>query len=86
MYWANSKQGSLGGPPNVGEFKGGRGEFFAQDTFNGRIILIRYLWSGITEHSAHSEQSFSEDGGKTWGVNWITDQTRAKDETGAKAR
>lgn len=76
LYWANSKDGTLGGPPNVGEFKNGRGEFYAQDTFNGRIILIRYVWSDITPNSAHFEQSFSDDGGKSWEVNWITDQTR----------
>lgn len=79
LYWANSKAGAMGGPPNVGEFKDGRGEFFCQDTFNGRMILIRYEWSGITANSAHFEQSFSDDGGKTWEVNWITDQSRVKD-------
>ena len=65
LYWANSRDGAMGGPPNVGEFKNGRGEFFCQDTFNGRTILIRYVWSGITPNSAHFEQSFSDDGGKT---------------------
>ena len=78
LYWANSKAGAMGGPPNVGVFKNGRGEFYCQDTFNGKVILIRYLWSEITPNSAHFEQSFSEDGGKTWEVNWITDQTRVK--------
>ena len=78
LYWANSKVGTMGGPPNVGEFKNGRGEFFAQDTFNGRVIFIRYVWSDITPNSAHFEQSFSNDGGKTWEVNWITDQSRVK--------
>jgi hypothetical protein len=29
----------------------------------------------------HFEQSFSGGGGKTWEVNWITDQTRVKDES-----
>jgi hypothetical protein len=43
LYWANSREGSLGGPPNIGEFKNGRGEFFSQDTFNGRTILVRYV-------------------------------------------
>ena len=81
LYWANSKNGTMGGPPNVGEFKNGRGEFLCQDTFNGRMILIRYVWSDITPTSAHFEQSFSDDGGKTWEVNWITDQTRVKDES-----
>jgi hypothetical protein len=76
LYWANSKDGVIGGPPSVGEFKDGRGEFFAQDTLNGRAILIRYIWSDITPNSAHFEQSYSDDGGKTWEVNWISSMTR----------
>jgi hypothetical protein len=83
LYWANSKSGLFSGPPQVGEFKNGVGEFYCQDTFNGRTILIRYVWSAITQNSAHFEQSFSDDGGKTWEVNWITDQTRIAD-TAAK--
>ncbi len=80
LYWANAKDGTMGGPPNVGEFKNGRGEFYCQDTLNGRAIFIRYLWSDITPTTAHFEQSFSTDGGKTWEVNWITDQTRVKEQ------
>jgi hypothetical protein len=79
LYWANPKDGAFSGPPQVGEFKNGIGEFYSQDTFNGRMILIRYAWSAITLNSAHFEQSFSDDGGKSWEVNWITDQTRASD-------
>ena len=41
LYWANSKTGIMD-PPQIGEFKNGRGEFFAQDTLNGRAILIRF--------------------------------------------
>jgi hypothetical protein len=78
LYWANSKIGIMD-PPQVGEFKNGRGEFFAQDTINGKTILIRFDWSGMTTNSPHFEQSFSDDGGKTWEVNWITDQTRVTD-------
>jgi hypothetical protein len=78
LSWANSKDGLLV-PPQIGEFKNGRGEFFAQDTFNGRVILIRFVWSDMGTSSPHFEQSFSDDGGKTWEVNWITDQTRVKD-------
>src|SRR5260370_20418250 len=48
---------------------------------NGRAILVRFVWSNITPNSAHFEQSFSDDGGKTWEVNWITDQTRVNDES-----
>jgi hypothetical protein len=79
LYWANPKDGAFSGPPQVGEFKNGIGEFYCQDTYNGRMILIRYAWSSITPNSAHFEQSFSTDGGITWEVNWITDQTRVSD-------
>jgi len=33
----------------------------------------------ISKSSPHFEQAFSSDGGKTWEVNWITDQTRVND-------
>jgi hypothetical protein len=79
LYWADGKAGVIGGPPNVGEFRNGRGEFYCQDTYNGRMIFIRYVWSDITANSAHFEQSYSDDGGRTWEVNWITDQTRIGD-------
>jgi hypothetical protein len=77
LNWANIKDGTLG-VPTVGEFTGGRGEFFNQETFNGRAILVRYVWSDITPTSARFEQSFSEDGGKTWEPNWITTQERVE--------
>jgi hypothetical protein len=80
LYWASGKDGVLGIPPNIGEFKNGRGEFYDQELYQGKAIFVRLVWSGITSNSAHSEQSFSEDGGKTWEVNWITDQTRMNDE------
>jgi hypothetical protein len=81
LYWATSKSGTMG-PATIGEFKNGRGEFFDTEPSgpNGRAILVRFVWSDITPNSAHFEQSFSDDGGKTWEVNWITDQTRVKDE------
>jgi len=79
LYWANGKDAVLG-QPMIGEFKNGRGEFYDQEAYNGRFILVRYIWSEITPNSAHFEQSFSDDGGKTWEVNWITDQTRTNEE------
>lgn len=77
LYWANSKDGVLV-VPQIGEFANGRGEFYAQDTLNGKSILVRFIWSEITANSAHFEQAFSADGGKTWETNWITDQTRVE--------
>jgi hypothetical protein len=74
---ANVNVGTLS-VPTVGEFKGGRGEFFDQEAFNGRTILVRNVWSDITADSCRFEQSFSNDGGKTWEVNWIAVDTRIK--------
>lgn len=79
LYWSNAKDGVLG-IPIIGEFKDGVGEFYDQEPINGRAILVRYVWSKITRNSAHFEQSFSDDGGKTWEVNWMTDQTRVADD------
>ena len=82
IYWASSKDPDLGQPlqPMVGEFKDGHGEFYDQELWKGRSVYVRFVWSKITPNSAHFEQSYSDDGGKTWEVNWITDQTRVKDE------
>jgi hypothetical protein len=78
IYWANSTDPALGEPiqPMVGEFKNGCGEFYDQELWKGRSVYVRYIWSEMTPNSAHFEQSYSDDGGKTWEVNWITDQTR----------
>ena len=82
LYWANSKNGILD-PPQIGQFKDGQGQFYAQDVINGKAILIRFIWSKTDSNRPHFEQSFSDDGGKTWEVNWITDQERVSDGTAA---
>jgi hypothetical protein len=80
LNFASSKGGTLS-PPTIGEFKNGRGEFFAQETLNGRAILVRFVIADITPDSCRFEQAFSDDGGKTWEVNWIATDTRVKDES-----
>lgn len=77
LYWANSKTGIFD-PPQIGQFKDKRGEFYAQDTWNGTPVFVRFVWTNTTTSTPHFEQSYSEDGGKTWEVNWITDQTRVQ--------
>jgi len=73
--FANIDNGTLG-QPLIGEFKNGRGEFFKQEQFHGRTILVRFVWSDITPDSHHEEQSFSDDGGKTWEPNFVATLTR----------
>ena len=75
--FVDSKSGVLT-PGLIGSFKNGRGELYAQDTVAGRSILIRGVWSEIKPDSHHFEESFSEDGGKTWIPAFIADLTREK--------
>jgi len=82
--WSLNFAGSSGGAlsqPTIGEFKNGHREFFDQETLNGRAILVRFVISDITSDSCRFEQAFSEDGGRTWEVNWIATDTRVKDES-----
>lgn len=74
-----SPNGGVFGVPTTGEFKNGRGEFYDQETYNDRMILVRFVISDITADSCHFEQAFSDDGGKTWEINWIADDTRVKE-------
>jgi hypothetical protein len=52
--------------PTIGEFRNGRGEFYDQETLNGRAILVRFLILPVSPDTIRFEQSFSDDGGKTW--------------------
>jgi len=63
----------------IGEFKNGRGEFYDQEPFNGKMILVRFVFSALSGDSGRSEGAFSEDGGKTWEVHWINTYTRIKE-------
>jgi hypothetical protein len=74
----SSVRGGTLGQPTIGEFINGRGEFYDQETFNGRAILVRFVITRSTTDSSHFEQAFSDDGGKTWELNWVATDTRIK--------
>ena len=75
IAFANSAGGTIG-TPMIGGFRDGRGEFYNQETYRGRAIFVRFVFSGITPKSFRLEQAFSDDGGKSWEANWIADFTR----------
>jgi hypothetical protein len=81
IRFASAADGELG-LPTVGEFKDGRGEFYNQETFAGRAVLVRNVWSEISADRCRFEQAFSTDGGRTWEVNWIAVDTRIDDGRG----
>lgn len=84
LNFANASAGTMS-VPTVGEFRNGRGEFYDQESFNGRMILIRNVFTDITPTSYRFEQSFSDDGGKTWELNWVAVDTRVSDQRLAPA-
>lgn len=81
ITWANANDG-LVGPAMIGGFKDGRGEFYNQESFNGRAIFVRFIFSDITPKSFKLEQAFSGDGGKTWEPNWIATFAKVSDKAG----
>ena len=75
LNFANSVSGTLV-PPTIGEFRDGRGEFHAQETLDGRAILVRFVILPLSRDSIRFEQSFSDDGGRSWELNWVAVDTR----------
>jgi hypothetical protein len=78
LNWASSRSGTLF-PPVFGRFQGPRGEFQGDDTYDGKDVRVRFVWSGISSTTARWEQAFSVDGGETWVTNWIMEFTRGRD-------
>ena len=77
LNYANLNDGQMT-TPSVGEFKDGHGEFYNDDTYNGRPIVVRFVITKISEDQYRFEQAFSDDGRKTWEVNWIAIDIRVK--------
>jgi hypothetical protein len=79
IWWAGKNNPVLDSPV-IGAFDGDRGVFEGEDVFDGRPILVRFVWSRVTTPTPRWEQAFSEDGGRSWETNWVMDYTRVADE------
>jgi hypothetical protein len=75
LNFSNSSDGTVS-QPTIGEFNNGRGEFYDQEPLAGRAILVRFVITPTSPTSCRFEQSFSDDGGKTWELNWVATDTR----------
>lgn len=82
LNFSNIRTGLLS-PPVVGSFRDGRGEFYGQERVGGRTILVRFIITDVTSTSARFEQAFSDDGGRSWEVNWIAVDTRIPEPGGS---
>jgi hypothetical protein len=69
IYWIDSRRRVLD-PPVVGRFVGDRAIFEGEDTYEGRPIRVRFVWSRV---GPRWEQAFSADGGESWETKWVID-------------
>ena len=75
LNFASPRGGGIA-TPTVGAFDGDRGEFYADESFDGRPIRVRFVITKLNTDVWRFEQAFSADGGRTWEVNWIATDTR----------
>ena len=75
LNFSNRRGGTLA-VPSVGEFRNGRGEFYSHEEYAGRMVFVRFVILPLTPDSIRFEQSYSDDGGRTWELNWAATDTR----------
>lgn len=63
--------------PGVGRFAQGVGTFLSDDTFEGRPVKVRGIFTPMTADTCQWEQAYSTDQGQTWETNWVMRYTRA---------
>jgi hypothetical protein len=90
IYWVdNTFSKGVMDKPVIGKFDGSVGTFQGADTFNGKPVIVRFIWTLSPAQSqtqwektlnpsgarvvAKWEQAFSADGGKTWETNWYNE-------------
>lgn len=77
IYWMDTINRKLD-TPVVGMFVGSTGTFFTEEEFEGKPIIVRFIWSRTHTPTPRWEQAFSPDGGRTWETNWSMNFTREK--------
>ncbi len=75
IYWMDSRNPALD-PPVVGGFTGNRGLFYGDDTFEGRPIRVRFIWTVLSASTCTWEQAFSVDLERSWETNWTMEFSR----------
>jgi hypothetical protein len=70
IWWLDGRHPHVLDVPVKGAFDSGVGTFYADDSFAGQAIRVRFRWTDTDTASPQWEQAFSADAGKTWEVNW----------------
>jgi hypothetical protein len=75
LNYSNVRDGLLTAPVRGGFDRHGRGIFYGDDKLEGRAIKVRFVITAFPNGRAHFEQAYSADGGSTWELNWVADDT-----------
>lgn len=78
IWWLDGRFPGQLDVPVKGCFNDGVGSFYAEDTFNGVAIKVRFLWSKTDADNLLWEQAFSADNGITWETNWTMEFRRRR--------
>ncbi|KGJ93928.1 hypothetical protein [Colwellia psychrerythraea] len=73
IWWLDGRYSDQLDAPMQGQFINGIGTFYVEETFEGKTIKVRFLWTRPTPDTPRWEQAFSQDGGLTWETNWLMD-------------
>jgi hypothetical protein len=77
LYWVPSNTGVMD-PPVVGSFEGNIGTFYGKDVFQGKPILVVFVWDKTDKDNPVWSQAFSPDNGLTWEWNFTNVSHRIK--------
>jgi hypothetical protein len=78
IWWSSTRAPGRLDPPMTGRFTEGHGVFHGTDLVGGRELAIRFEWDADPSTPVW-KQSFSEDSGATWRVNWFMTLHRTAD-------
>lgn len=73
IWWNDGRAPHILDVPVIGQFADGVGTFFAANTFDGKPIVVRFVWSDVSGGTPRWEQAFSLDNGQSWEINWVMD-------------
>lgn len=71
IWWLDGRTPNRIDTPVMGRFDNGAGAFYADDTFEGKPIRVRFLWNAANPDRPVWQQAFSADGGQSWETNWV---------------
>ena len=73
IWWLDARAPHSLDVPVIGRFTDGVGQFYADDTHDGRPVQLRFQWHQNAGGTPRWDQALSDDGGATWETNWIMD-------------